>query len=140
MTENDIQTYMTEDQFEINNSIENILSKGDILDNSSLEHIIARLRRHIFIEETVLFPTLPKSSEEDVIYLEKEHGKILKALNSLMGTVGNEIRKNVLSEVYDILIEHNSYEESFVYEYFEKMDVKKIKELQPPATWKSVFE
>lgn len=141
MTGNDVEAYMTEDQFEINAYIRNELLRSDSLDPYVLEKVRVRLRRHIFIEETVLFSTLPDSARDDVEYLEREHGKILTALSSLEKIEGDKARKEVLSEVYNLLLEHNSYEESFVYGYFLNRDATEIRKIVlPPAQWKSRFE
>ncbi len=141
MNEIDVEAYMTEDQLEINGYIRDELSRSDKLDPCVLEKVGIRLRRHIFIEETVLFSILPDSSRDDVEYLEREHGKILTALSSLEKLEGEEARKEALSEIYNLLLEHNSYEESFVYGHFLSKDVVEIRNMALPLTqWKSRFE
>lgn len=137
----DVESYMTGDQFEINEDIRDMISRNGKPNSEFLDRIYLRLRRHIFIEETILFPTLPERSREDVEYLEREHGRILDSLKTMKDLRDPRDRTEMLSDLYGLLLEHNSYEESFVYDYFQDKGneaIRKTTLLQD--NWKSAYE
>lgn len=137
----DVQSYMTEDHFEVSEQIKKLLDRRDKLQQEVLEEISRRIRVHIFIEETVLFPELPESTKNDIDYLEMEHGKILATLDTVKRSNDIEHLWEILNDLYNILVEHNSYEESFVYDHFEGEDIGKIRGNKgPPIGWQSVYE
>jgi hemerythrin-like domain-containing protein len=129
---------MSSDQEEVNNEIRSVLLSEREFDHRFLETIYFRLRRHIFIEETVLFPMLPDTFKKDVEYLEEEHCKIFEMLNAMRHSPDSAGSVETLSALLDLLVEHNSYEDSFVYYYFKDMDSKLIREiLSAPEGWAS---
>jgi hemerythrin superfamily protein len=132
---------MTEDHWEVNEQIKSLFSGDDKLQSKLRDEIFPRLRRHIFIEEIALFPTLPESAKEEVEYLEKEHGMILATVNQAMNSKNYKIRKEKLLDLYDLLVEHNSYEESFIYGHFHGKDASTIRSIGfPSREWKSLYE
>ena len=137
----DADVYMAEDQSKINEYVRDLLSSSGKLDSKLLDKIYLRLRRHIFIEETILFPTLPESTRDDVEYLEKEHGKILASSRQMKDSLDDKDKIDRLSDLYSLLLEHNSYEESFVYDYFQDKDAEIIRNTYlPPRKWESLYE
>lgn len=140
MNPTDIESFMIEDQMQINDFIKGLISSSDKIDQSLLEGVEARLRKHIFIEETLLFPTIEERAKDDVDYLEREHGNILASLDQMKSiSIANE-RREKLSDLYGLLLEHNSYEESFVYDYFRGKSDERIKNVSLPEKWKAKYE
>jgi hemerythrin-like domain-containing protein len=141
VNDRDVATYMTEDQFEVSERIRKLLENYHKLDSDTTEYIQSKIRRHIYIEESILFPTLQVRLEEDVDYLEKEHGRILASLEQLKKLSETADQRAVLEKLYDLLQEHNSYEESFVYDYFLGKGLEMISTItSPPDSWKAKYE
>ncbi len=106
--------------------ITELISPGHNVDNSIIFPIDSGIRRHIYIEETMLFPKLPVERLDDVNYLEREHGKIFKTLDSLYYNTDMDELKKLLGNLLDLLLEHNSYEKSFIYDYYQDDDAKPL--------------
>lgn len=79
----DVEDFMMDDHQETNNRIAELLSSKGKLNKNTVQEIDSKLKRHIFIEETVLFPELPPEMYNDTEYLEKEHGKVFRILDSI---------------------------------------------------------
>ena len=79
----DVEYFMMDDRQETNSCIAELLSSKGRLDKNTVQEIGSMLRRHIFIEETVLFPELPQETYNDMKYLEKEHGEVFRTLDSM---------------------------------------------------------
>ncbi len=138
----DVESYMTLDYFETNEFIKYILRQID--GNKDVTEFLRtfsdRLRRHIFIEEVFLFPKLGHESQKDVDYIEKEHGKLFRMLDSILNERSNLDKiKEILENLLDLLIEHNGYEESFIYDYFNNLDADIISELKYPKGWEPKY-
>jgi hemerythrin superfamily protein len=133
----DVRYYMMNDHQETNELIEKLISQSRQSSNTMLNSIDSMLRRHIFIEETILFPKLPPEMVEDVQYLEKEHGEVFKVLDSISSCVDERQLQKLLRELLDLLLEHNSYEESFIYDYYQNEEASTLTEfVSPPKQWK----
>ena len=133
----DVRYYMMNDHQETNELIEKLISQSRQSSNTMLNSIDSMLRRHIFIEETILFPKLPPEMVEDVQYLEKEHGEVFKVLDSISSCVDERQLHKLLSELLDLLLEHNSDEESFIYDYYQNEEAGALIEfVGPPKQWK----
>ena len=133
----DVRYYMMGDHQETNDLIEKLISQASLQGNTDLSLIDSMLRRHIFIEETILFPRLSAEMLEDVQYLEKEHGEVFRLLNSISSSANEKQLHMLLGTLLDLLLEHNSYEESFIYDYYQNEEAKALIELgDPPKHWK----
>ncbi len=138
----DVESFMTLDHFETNEFIKYILRQIDGHQDVSefLRTLSDRLRRHIFIEEVFLFPKLGPESQEDLEYIEREHGKFFRMLDLILKERSNSDKiKEVLENLLDLLIEHNGYEESFIYDYFNNLDADIISGLKYPKGWKPKY-
>lgn len=56
----DIQDYMTEDHWEVNEKMRSLVSQEKPPGEADILYLRGRIGRHIFIEETILFKELPK--------------------------------------------------------------------------------
>ncbi len=121
----DIAFKMTEDHREINEIIENFIKllKENIFDTDLLAKIGDRLSWHTFVEERILFPLLDKANYDNITYLEIEHSKIFSLLKQLKDRIIDINTKiNTTQSLLNLLIEHNGFEESFVYDYYSSLD------------------
>ena len=118
----DVEYFMMDDHQETNNRIAELLSSKGSPNENMVQEIDSMLRRHVFIEERVLFPELPPVMHNDKEYLEKEHGEVFRILDSITHQKDEEKIRKLLRDLLTILLEHNSYEESFVYNYFSNKD------------------
>ncbi|MEM3676224.1 MAG: hemerythrin domain-containing protein [Thermoplasmataceae archaeon] len=135
-----LDAYLIFDHQAANDLIRSLLNAGTKRDRSKLYELINSVTRHIYIEEAILFPGLMDQMQEDIDYLEREHGKIIRLL-SLIGDPlrGAETRANLL-QLLDILIEHNSFEESFVYDRLEGFDANIVDKIRSaPDGWKCKY-
>ena len=135
-----LDAYLTYDHQDTNDHIQYLLNRKDFLDRTVLHDVLRSLSRHIFIEELLLFPKLPESSRDDVEYLEREHMEIMSLLKSTPGS-GDELSVRAdLQKLFDILVEHNSFEESFIYDSFSGMDSASVRQVKDaPKDWKCKF-
>jgi len=132
----DVSYYMTNDHKETNELIEKLISQANQSSNAILSSIDSRLRKHIFIEETILFPKLPPEMVDDVKYLEKEHGEVFRLLGSITNCKNEKQLQQLAQQLLDLLREHNSYEESFIYDYYQNEEVGPLIEFaDPPKLW-----
>ncbi|MCL4314411.1 MAG: hemerythrin domain-containing protein [Candidatus Thermoplasmatota archaeon] len=135
-----IDAYMTYDHQDTNDRIQLLLSRRDILDRELLYDILRSISRHIFIEESALFPKLPESHKDDVEYLEREHMEIMGLLKSIANSNDEPHIRADLQKLFDILVEHNSFEESFIYDSFSDMDSTELSQVKGiPREWKCRF-
>ncbi|MHB1707995.1 MAG: hemerythrin domain-containing protein [Thermoplasmataceae archaeon] len=136
----DVEYFMMDDHQETNNLIAELLSSKRRPDENTVHEIDSTLRRHIFIEETVLFPELPPVTRNDVEYLEKEHGEVFRILDSITNQKDEEKIRKSLKDLLTMLLEHNSYEESFIYNFFSNKDSASLQTLkEAPENWKCRF-
>lgn len=137
----DVRYYLTLDHQEANDLISYIVKSSEKVDHTLAERVDDMLRRHVFIEETILFPKLPKDQREEIEYLEKEHAKLFKILGEVLTNRTDNEKKRLFSDILELLVEHNSYEESFIYDYFQDTDASLLKTVTgPPKGWKCLFE
>ncbi len=137
---------LIEDHRELDVKLEkllDIISKGEI-DPVLFAQISKSLKRHIYIEEEEIFPSISERSNElrqRIAGLEMEHASIWM----LLDRVENEISvRNVekspkyIEEISSILVSHNEQEEDKVYPIIsqnEKNSQKKITEYEVPEGW-----
>lgn len=138
-----IDTSMVEDHQNTNDLIKKFIEglNRSEFSHSLLNQIYELLLKHIYIEENILFPTLPgKVQMDDIIDLEKDHGTVFSNLDTLLKENGvTEKALKAADELLGILYEHNAFEESFVYDYFANEDEEKISTITVPEGWKCRF-
>ena len=136
----DIEYFMINDHQETNDKITEILSSSGTLDRILINEVDSMLRRHIFIEETILFPKLPHEMSGEVEYLEKEHGKFFELLDSILSNKDEDRIRESFRIFLALLNEHNSYEESFVYDFYRDEDAEPLMNSKAPSRdWKCKF-
>lgn len=141
MTEMDVRYYMMFDHQETNDLISNIISSTGKVDETITGKIDNMLRDHIYLEETLLFPLLPGKFSDEVDYLEMEHGKIFGILTNIKKEENTSAIRKLFSDLLGILTEHNSYEESFIYDLYESLEIGILENVpERPKHWKCRFQ
>ena len=136
----DIEYFMINDHQETNDKITEILSSSGTMNRILINEVDSMLRRHIFIEETILFPKLPPEMSGEVEYLEKEHGKFFELLDSILSNKDEDRIRESFRILLALLNEHNSYEESFVYDFYHDEDAEPLMNSKAPSRdWKCKF-
>ena len=138
MEDENVEYFMTKDHQDTNEILDTVLKdsiKG-VVDRESIAKVTEMLRRHIYIEEEILFPKLPSDNDKDVEFLEVQHGEVFRFLKSLNSSNNADLIKDISKKLLDLLIEHNAFEESFIYGNFEKLDAAFIEKITFPVGWK----
>jgi hemerythrin superfamily protein len=138
MEDENVEYFMTKDHQDTNEILDTVLKdsiKG-VVDRESIAKVTEMLRRHIYIEEEILFPTLPSDNDKDIEFLEVQHGEVFRFLKSLNSNNNADLIKDISKKLLDLLIEHNAFEESFIYGNFEKLDAAFIEKITFPVGWK----
>ncbi|MCC7127757.1 MAG: hemerythrin domain-containing protein [Microbacteriaceae bacterium] len=89
-------------------------------DPEPLKRAMKGLRRHIYLEEEILFPPLRKGGGVMAIFVMlKEHGELWDAMDGLDALLGSSTDagelKNACQELLSKLDNHNSKEEPIIY-------------------------
>jgi len=82
---------------------------------------------------------LGKEYSEDIEYLEKEHGKVLGFISQLEHEDDYASKVKICRSLLDTLLEHNGFEESFIYDNYNDLDFKMIEGVQVESDWKCKF-
>ncbi len=138
MEDENVEYFMTKDHQDTNEILDTVLKdsiKG-VVDRESIAKVTEMLMRHIYIEEEILFPTLPSDNDKDIEFLEVQHGEVFRFLKSLNSSNNADLIKDISKKLLDLLIEHNAFEESFIYGNFEKLDAAFIEKITFPVGWK----
>ena len=138
MEDENVEYFMTRDHQDTNEILDTVLKdsiKG-VVDRESIAKVTEMLMRHIYIEEEILFPKLPSDNDKDVEFLEVQHGEVFRFLKSLNSSNNADLIKDISKKLLDLLIEHNAFEESFIYGNFEKLDAAFIEKITFPVGWK----
>ena len=138
MEDENVEYFMTKDHQDTNEILDTVLKdsiKG-VVDSESIAKVTEMLRRHIYIEEEILFPALPSDNDKDIEFLEVQHGEVFRFLKSLNSNNNADLIKDISKKLLDLLIEHNAFEESFIYGNFEKLDAAFIEKITFPVGWK----
>ena len=95
------------------------LNRGEWL-AASLDTAAAALRRHIYLEEEILFPPLRETGlVAPVAVMLREHGEIWRALDELQqavdGRTDSAIAQRAYGELEYLLEAHNEKEEQILY-------------------------
>lgn len=138
MEDENVEYFMTKDHQDTNEILDTVLKdsiKG-VVDRESIAKVTEMLMRHIYIEEEILFPKLPSDNDKDVEFLEVQHGEVFRFLKSLNSSNNADLIKDISKKLLDLLIEHNAFEESFIYGNFEKLDAAFIEKITFPVGWK----
>ena len=137
------EKWLTDDHQIVNTKIQEVLDfmeKG-FMDTDKFSDVERSLKKHIYFEETILFPALDKGDlriHQMIEGLKMEHAALWK----LMDVINKEIEeekfvksKKSLSEMLLILKTHNENEEGYIYNKIVEntdVDVVNIESLQLP--------
>ena len=138
------EKWLTDDHQIVNTKIQEVLDfmeKG-FMDTDKFSDVERSLKKHIYFEETILFPALDKGDlriHQMIEGLKMEHAALWK----LMDVINKEIEeekfvksKKSLSEMLLILKTHNENEEGHIYNKIVEnsdVDVVNIENLQLPG-------
>ena len=133
----DVRYHMMYDHQKTDDLISSIVSSVGKPDMDIISNIVTMLKNHIYLEETLLFPMLPKELEDEVEYLEKEHVEIFRILVKIEKDDNDQRIRGLFSDLLGLLIEHNSYEESFIYDSYESLESGMLEKVPArPRDWK----
>lgn len=92
---------------------------GDHADPAPLLEAMTALRRHIYLEEELLFPPIHQAGlVMPILVMLREHGelwRVMDELDSLVETGDPDRLRSVCAELLGLLEAHNSKEEPIVY-------------------------
>lgn len=88
-------------------------------DPAPLRRSMTGLRRHIYLEETFLFPPMRASLMMPIMVMLREHGELWNAMDDIETMLdedaGDEATRNACRELLSLLDKHNSKEEPIIY-------------------------
>lgn len=114
MTTEPLSAALTREHHEIDTGLAEFTARGDA---EALTRVADALRRHIYLEEEFVFPTLRASGlMAPVLVMLREHGQIWRALDAAEGAAaaGAPVRAAV-DELTGLLERHNAKEEPILY-------------------------
>ena len=138
------EKWLTDDHRIVNTKIQEVLDFMDkgFMDTDKFSYVERSLKKHIYFEETILFPALDRGdlrTHQMIEGLKMEHAALWK----LMDVINKEIEeekfvksKKSLSEMLLILKTHNENEEGNIYNKIVEnsdVDVVNIESLQLPG-------
>jgi iron-sulfur cluster repair protein YtfE (RIC family) len=121
MKTTDLTETLTREHREIDAGIEAFVSSLDSgsVDADQLTRAMAALRRHIYLEEALLFPPIRKAGMSmPLLVMAKEHGllwRLMDLLDSLLVAQDVDALRSRCEELLLILEQHNRKEEPIVY-------------------------
>jgi hemerythrin-like domain-containing protein len=105
---------LTTEHRAIDTGIEAFLSDQD--DPAPLRDAMRALRRHIYLEETFLFPPLKPTMMMPIFVMLREHGELWRAMNGVEAAVIAGVDADAeCRDLLALLGEHNRKEEPIVY-------------------------
>ncbi len=125
MSDGNLSAALEREHQEIDAGIGDFLDKLDAgsVDAEALRATLAALRRHIYMEEQLLFPPISKGAQMMSVFgMIRGHGEIWRtadALDRLVGGPGDSADPDTLREVCQrlvaLLVDHNKVEEPVIY-------------------------
>lgn len=112
---------LTREHREIDDAIEIFIEKLDCgsVQHELLSETLEALRRHIYLEEVILFPPLRDAGIVMPIFvMMREHGQLWRTMDTLTDLAdGNDTRRlrDTCTQLLDNLLQHNSKEEPVIY-------------------------
>lgn len=95
------------------------LESGSV-DADALRETLAALRRHIYMEEQLLFPSISKGAHMMAVFgMIRGHGEIWRAMNALddltVAGADHDTLRGVGAQLLALLADHNKVEEPVIY-------------------------
>lgn len=125
MSDENLSAALMREHQEVDAGIGAFLDKlnGGIVDADALGATLAGLRRHIYLEEQILFPPISKGAQMMSVFgMVRGHGEIwrtMDALDDLVGGTADPLDHDKLREVcrrlLALLTDHNKVEEPVIY-------------------------
>ncbi|MDD7814340.1 hemerythrin domain-containing protein [Mycobacterium sp. CSUR Q5927] len=122
MSDENLSAALEREHQEIDAGIGDFLDKLDAgsVDAEALRATLAALRRHIYLEEELLFPPISKGAQMMSVFgMIRGHGEIWRTIDALDGLVGGPDDPDTLREVCQrlvaLLVDHNKVEEPVIY-------------------------
>lgn len=122
MSDENLSAALEREHQEIDAGIGDFLDKLDTgsVDAEALRATLAALRRHIYLEEELLFPPISKGAQMMSVFgMIRGHGEIWRTIDALDGLVGGPDDPDTLREVCQrlvaLLVDHNKVEEPVIY-------------------------
>ena len=123
MSTTNIVDQLTREHHDIDSGIEEFLAglESDKVDEGALRRAIDALRRHIYLEEELLFPPIRREGTVmPLMVMVKEHGEAWGQMDELeaaldSGSVAPEALRDECTRLLATLDRHNSKEEPIIY-------------------------
>lgn len=125
MSDENLSAALEREHQEIDAGIGDFLDKLDAgsVDAEALRATLAALRRHIYLEEQLLFPPISKGAQMMSVFgMIRGHGEIWRTVDALDGLVGGpddpadpDTLREVCQRLVALLVDHNKVEEPVIY-------------------------
>ncbi len=122
MSDENLSAALEREHQEIDAGIGAFLEKldGGSVDADALRKTLAALRRHIYLEEQILFPPISKGAQMMSVFgMIRGHGEIWRTMDVLDNLAGNATEPGKLREpcqrLQTLLADHNKVEEPVIY-------------------------
>ncbi|CBT75208.1 hemerythrin domain-containing protein [Glutamicibacter arilaitensis] len=117
----------TREHHQIDEGIENYIANAGADPHARAQSLLSgidALRRHIYLEEAIVFPHLPQDTlMMPLMVMHREHGELWRRMNaleaSLRATTAPEQLETSCQELLSVLEQHNSKEEPIIYPYMD---------------------
>lgn len=111
---------LTREHEEIDAAMRDFMAARESVPTARMQSALASLRRHIYLEEVLLFPPLrPTGLFAAIIVMLRDHGpmwRLMDQLEPLLADAATDARVPALcAELAELLAAHNGKEESTVY-------------------------
>jgi len=111
-----LATTLETEHHEVDDALEDFVASRE---EAPLRRAVEELRRHIYVEEELLFPTLQAGGlMAPVLVMLREHGEIWRRLEGLEEALDGHQGSRAASlcqELLDVLQRHNAKEEPIIY-------------------------
>lgn len=109
----DLATALEQEHHQIDDGIEAFLDTGD---RAHLREATDALRRHIYLEEVLVFPPLREAGlMAPVFVMLREHGEMWRVLDRMDATDSADELRSASGELVPMLQAHNGKEEPILY-------------------------
>ncbi|CAJ1498884.1 hemerythrin domain-containing protein [[Mycobacterium] kokjensenii] len=122
MSEGTLSAALEREHMQIDAGIGDFLEKLDsgTLDADGITTTLTTLRRHIYLEEQLLFPPISKGTHMMAVFgMIRGHGEIWRTMGTLDALLGDGADRDSLRSqclrLQELLVDHNKVEEPVVY-------------------------
>lgn len=122
MTDDAISSALTREHDEIDSGIKTFIESLDdgSVRSAAMTSVLDALRRHIYLEEAILFPPIRDAGVVMPIFVMlREHGELWRTMDTLAALLADGADAGILGDtcrhLLDQLAEHNAKEEPIIY-------------------------